>query len=314
MTPNLLIGLRIMSTKIRLLAISTVALVVSGCGGGGGSSSLTQITFSDVNSVTTPSQVNLEGISTDYNYQASDSAVTSVTDNGIDTSASAALTYRSDNTIRIATLNTDNSSITINEDNGGQIGNIGSDIVFGYDSAGEDFILAANPLSGNLDWNYQTFGAWETGRGTGSGTAGAISVGSATNGSNIPTSSSATYTGYYGGVFVDSVGADFISKGSVTATADFTNRSIAFQTSNDVYVSPLASTPTFISDSSQAMSGTLTYSSGTNDFSGTLTDGNNWSGAANGKFYGPAAEEMGGVFSLNGGGVQRHGGAFGAKR
>jgi len=33
-----------------------------------------------------------------------------------------------------------------------------------------------------------------------------------------------------------------------------------------------------------------------------------------GKFYGPAAEEVGGIYNISGSGLNRHAGAFGAKR
>jgi len=309
--------------KIAFLSLPIIALL-SGCGGGGGGggSSLTQITFTDIDSVTVPSVVNINsGIARDFSYTASSTAVTSVFTNPTDIDPSGvALTYNSDTTLNKVAITTDNSSVTINESSGGNIGNLGNDIVYGYDSAGEDFILAANPVSSNIDWNYQTFGIWETGRGTGSGTAGGISVGALTDPSNIPTSGSATFSGYYGGVLVDTTGNDFITKGSLTATiADWSARSIAFQTSNDQYVSPVSSTPSWKSDPSQAMSGTLSYSSSYNAdnivFGGVITDGYGWSGTLAGKFYGPNAEEMGGVFSIygNGGvGIETHAGAFGA--
>jgi len=187
-------------------------------------------------------------------------------------------------------------------------------VVYGYDAAGTKFVIASDPLNSGNNWNYQTFGIWETGRGTGSGTAGAVSVGSATLGANIPTSGTATYAGHFGGASSDANGVDVITTGSASVAADFANRSLAFSTSGSKYVSPVASSPSWISKSTLDMTGTLTYSSATNSFSGSVSDNFIGSGTATGKFYGPNAEEIGGVFSLTGAGTRVHAGGFGAKK
>jgi hypothetical protein len=66
-----------------------------------------------------------------------------------------------------------------------------------------------------------------------------------------------------------------------------------------------------------ALSGTLTYQTQHNALSGTLTSANGLlSGPTTGQFYGPAAQELGGAFTLlpAGGGTDRAFGAFGAER
>ena len=307
--------------KIAFLSLPIIALL-SGCGGGGGGgSSLSQTTFSDWSSITKPTQVNLEGISVDYDYTASSTAVTSVTNNGTDQTATASVAYRTDGTISKVVFSTDNVSQTFDENGTDTIGDSGTTI-YGYDQAGQDFFLAADALNSSNSWNYQTFGIWETGRGTGSGTAGGITVGAATSGANIPTSGSATYSGIFGGVAVDIAGEDVITRGNVTLATDFANRSINFSTSSSQYFAPARSNPSWTSKSSLNMSGTLTYSSATNLFTGSVSDtfingssGNLGSGSVTGKFYGTNAEEAGGVFNLlRSGTVMAHGGAFGAKR
>jgi len=306
-----------MNTKLGLLLASTAVLTLSSCGGGGGgsSSSLTQITFSDWNSITKPSQVNLEGIATDVSYStdAGVTKITSVTNHGVDSTATASIDYRSDNTISKINFVTNNANVTFNENGTDTIGDSGN-VVYGYDAAGTKFVIASDPLNAGNNWNYQTFGIWETGRGTGSGTAGAISVGVATAGSSIPTSGSATYSGHFGGASSDVNGVDVITTGGASVVADFANRSLAFSTTGSKYVSPIASSPSWINKSSLDMSGTLTYSAATNSFSGSVSDSFIGSGTANGKFYGPNAEEIGGVFSLTGAGTRIHAGAFGAKK
>jgi hypothetical protein len=62
------------------------------------------------------------------------------------------------------------------------------------------------------------------------------------------------------------------------------------------------------------MSGTLSYVSGSNQFSGAITTTNGMTGSAKGRFYGPSAQEIGGTFSVTGSGVQSYGGAFGGSR
>ena len=300
-----------------LLSFLSMSLL-SGCGGGGGgtASAITQTTFTDWNSIVKPTQVNLNGISTDASYStdAAITKVTSITNQGTDLTTNTSITYRSNGTISKISTTTQNGTVTFDEDLGHTIGDTGSTI-YGWNNNGQDFMLAANPLYSGLNWNYQTFGIWETGRGTGSGTAGGISVGTATAGSSIPTSSSATYSGVFGGAGIDAAGTDFLTRGNVSVSADFSNRSLAFSTSGTNYIIPVTSTPTWTSLASLNMSGTLTYSAATNSFTGSVSDSFiGGSGTATGKFYGPNAEELGGVYNIDGTGVKIHAGAFGAKK
>jgi hypothetical protein len=67
-------------------------------------------------------------------------------------------------------------------------------------------------------------------------------------------------------------------------------------------------------NSSLRMTGTLNYASGSNQFSGAISTDGGMTGSATGRFYGPAAQEIGGTFSATGPGVQSYGGAFGGAR
>ena len=63
------------------------------------------------------------------------------------------------------------------------------------------------------------------------------------------------------------------------------------------------------------LTGTLTYSAGSNQFTGAVANsGSTLSGTATGRFYGPAAQEIGGTFGLTGAGLSAYGGGFGAHR
>jgi len=300
-----------MNINLKLFTISlTSALVLTGCGGGGGGGGGGS-SFTSWSTITKPSEVTLDGISTDASYTAS-SKIDTITDNGVDLTTTASITHRANDTISKISVSTNNVNVTFDEDGVDTIDDSFTTVVYGYNQAGTDFFVAAKPIG--LNWDYQTFGIWETGRGTGSGTAGGISIGAATTGSNIPTSGSATYSGYYAGMISDYDGDDFLSRGNINVAADFANRSLSYSTSSSDYISPVTATPTWIADSNQDMSGTLTYSSATNSFTGTLTDGYGWSGTGTGKFYGPNAEELGGVFNISGSGLNMHAGAFGAKK
>jgi len=301
---------------IKAGSVLSAILLLSGCGGGGGSSAATQPNFTNWSSISKPSQVNLEGVSTDSSYVFDGSKVTSTTSHGVDLTAAANVTYRADNTISKISFSTDNSGVTFDEDATDVIGNTGN-TVYGYDLAGTKFLLAADPLT--IGWNYQTFGIWETGRGTGSGTAGAISAGAVTLGSSIPTKDSATYNGHFGGVLSDFDGDDFLTRGSVVVGVNFADKELTFNTTSTQTLSPVASNPTWSTATAYnitpAANGTkLTYSDATNSFTGALKDGNNFTGTATGRFYGPNAEELGGVFNLSGSGLNNHAGAFGAKK
>jgi hypothetical protein len=66
------------------------------------------------------------------------------------------------------------------------------------------------------------------------------------------------------------------------------------------------------------LSGVLTYAAGQNALTGTLTTANGrLSGTANAQFFGPIAQEIGGLFALSPAAqtsVERLIGGFGAKR
>lgn len=176
---------------------------------------------------------------------------------------------------------------------------------------GQNALVNAEPTV--LGYNYQTYGIWATGLGTGSGNYGAISVGAATAPASVPTTGSATYAGNAGGLYIDASGVAYLAASAATLNADFVNRNIAFSSTgteivpeNNISSSP-ASAPYL------DFTGSLTYASGSSNFTGSITNGT-VTGVASGQFYGPNANEIGGTFSLLGSGVQSYIGAFGGKR
>lgn len=143
---------------------------------------------------------------------------------------------------------------------------------------------------------------------------------------NIPTSSgaNATFTGYYTGYYVENGGTFRAVDSLASAAVDFQNRTVAFSTNSSEYVDVVISYPGGVmtpllgastSSSDYNLSGTLTWSAGTNALSGavqtSVTLG--MSGTAEAKFFGPNAEELGGTLRVDNG--NRHMlGAFSTKR
>lgn len=139
---------------------------------------------------------------------------------------------------------------------------------------------------------------------------GSFSVGSATTPSAIPTTGTATFSGH--------LLAGYLAGGSLTPVevAAPVSVNVNFSGRTAAFTSPDWRSATTIY-AGTALSGTLTYQAQQNALTGTLASANGlMSGPATGQFYGPAAQELGGVFTLSpaNGGVDRAFGAFGAAR
>ena len=171
---------------------------------------------------------------------------------------------------------------------------------FIYNASGSNQALLGDPYA--LGFNYQTFGVWGTGLVTGqSGKFGAMSVGSKTSASAVPTTGSVTYRGYAGGIYTEGAVSRYAA--DATFNVNFGNRTVAFSTSNQTLTSVL----TGITSATNMLqiSGVMSYGLGSNKFSGNLTANGRTSllplsGTGSGTFYGPTANELGGTFFLRG--------------
>lgn len=162
--------------------------------------------------------------------------------------------------------------------------------------------LLANPMTPG--WNYQTFGVWETGLDTTTGSFGAMSVGTASPG--LP-AKDATFKGSAAGSWVNADGIGHVVLADLTV--GLSGQTLTVNTAN---TRTSQDWQTFTLAPSLEMSGTLTVS-GTNGFSGSLaTQDLRLTGTSTGQFYGPNAEELGGLFFLQGAG-ETYSGAYGAK-
>lgn len=181
--------------------------------------------------------------------------------------------------------------------------------------------VAMNPLdppAPALAWNYQTFGYWLVVASSTTTIAGAMSFGNPTPVAALPVSGTATYNGLSSGLYVDQTGAVFVHAAEMLSTVDFgPARSVAFSTSNTT-ISPInTAAPTAFPELN--LTGNLAITPGSNQFTGAVTAPGGGStpamaGTATGNFYGPTAQEIGGVFSLTGTGPQTMLGGFGGKR
>jgi len=272
----------------------------SGGGGGGGGSSGGSIV---TRSFTTWSEVEPNS---EYTLTGGISVEASESGDFEDVSRDSSLSFTNDSQRRVTDIEikTPTSTVSFSRDAGDDIEHVNS-LVVALDPDRDKFLVAIDP--NELGWDYQTFGNWgqKLSSNNNNEIFGAISAGVPTPGNDIPTKGTATYTGFSSGVYVSDAYVQTFSE--VSVDADFGARSLAFATSN---------TRELVSDNPRNelnLGGTLTYSSGVNSFSGAVNTSSGLSGNADGQFYGPQAEELGGVFATEGGG-SFYSGAFGAKR
>jgi len=190
-------------------------------------------------------------------------------------------------------------------------------------------ILYSNPYDHGLDYN--SYGIWfKLSTETASGYTyelGTVSSGVQTDAANMPTTGSASYSGshishYYGPIdgVNGGLASEYVVAGTVSMDVDFTgDRAISFATTvsnveDDETSSELTGIELLIAQTDLATCGTLSINGAS--FTGSVTaDGGFLVGSVTGQFYGPAAEEAGGVFELQDNGeavTSTYIGAFGA--
>ena len=164
-------------------------------------------------------------------------------------------------------------------------------------------------------WSYQSFGVWMKDLTENSFQAGAISVGTATPASALPIGlTNAQFTGHAAGFYVDGAGTLFATDAQMNAAVNFADRNIRFSTTGTLLTDP--GTGAKAASTGLDLNGNWSYGAGTSQFSGAVaTQNGTLSGNATGRFYGPAAEEIGGVYGLTSATDRsRMIGGFGGKR
>lgn len=300
---------------ICLIALALGSLAGCAGGGGGGSGSgVTATPFTSWSAVLAGSTIVASGDSQQgtYNWNPATGKITSVTVGAQQSGATFTESFSPSTglaqSVRFQTASGTDITFIRGIDTFGEL--IINSYFWAIQSADTTrYAIMADPIQ--TGWNYQSFGIWTTGAGTGSGTYGSASVGSATPAGSIPTSGSATYVGYAGGRYVAGDGSYYFTLAAMSTTANFATRQLNFATTYTEQTPDLiSSTP----NNNLRISGTLTYLAGSNQFSGAVSTNGGMTGAAKGRFYGPAAQEIGGTFSLTGSGLQSYGGAFGGAR
>jgi hypothetical protein len=299
--------------KICLLTLTIAGLTACG-GGGGGGVSATYTPFTTWSSVTAGSTIVASGDSQEgtYNWNPGTNRITAVTVGAQRSGATFTESFSPSNglatMVRFQTASGTDVTFTRGVDTFGYL-NINSYFWAIVSGDSTRYAIMADPTQ--IGWEYQSFGIWTTGAGTGSGTYGAGSVGTPTPAGSIPTSGLGTYVGYAGGRHVAADGSYYFTLAAMQTTVNFATRQLGFSTPYTEQTPDLVSSA---ANSSLNMTGTLTYSAGSNQFSGPVSTAGGMTGTAKGRFYGPSAQEIGGTFSVTGAGVQSYGGAFGGAR
>jgi hypothetical protein len=227
----------------------------------------------------------------------------------VDTSnSSVTLTYGGARNLNAVQVVTPTSSPRWQNGRGATVG-CANGVCAGETTSGESSFAGVDAYA--VAWEYQSFGIWNTGGAT-AGTVGAMSFGAPTPANAIPLTGTAVYSGVSTGVYIASSGFLYGIGADMTANVDFGAQSVAFNTSGTFTVD---NTGAISGNTGLDISGTLSYLPGTNQFSGPVTTANTFlSGTATGRFYGPAAEEIGGVYALSGTGPEAILSGFGGKR
>ena len=289
-----------------LCALGVTAL--SACNGGGSGTAVRPTPFTSWSNVQPNSTVVAEGIAqsgtVEYTlggFLPTDTTVTSVGTVTAVENATATVSYDSSRTLTSLSISTPSASVSWSTGRGDTIDCTSA---FGL-CAAENRSATATGVAADPDdlgWNYQTFGVWtyETSSAVSprTGNIGAISVGAKTPVSALPTTGTAVYNGLSAGFYVDSAGQPYLTGADVSATVDFgPARSVQFTTSNTNRAN--LNTGVSVGDANLNLSGTLSIATGTSQFTGTVTTGGApLAGTATGSFYGPAYEEIGGIYNL----------------
>jgi transferrin binding protein len=197
----------------------------------------------------------------------------------------------------------DRASVSFNNENGG-IFDFGGSIFTATSEDGKNYLLNINSPEYGLE--FQTFGAWLTGLKTPSGVAGVGSFGAKTA-ENAVLVGTANYNGASIGIMRAVNGELFVTVSDVKVSTDFTTASMSSTSTSLAKVGG----ETLTSGSSIDFSGSGPVTG--KGFTAQVTGVNNsdLTGSADGHFYGPTAEEVGGTFGLQTSDGQTYIGSFG---
>ena len=195
------------------------------------------------------------------------------------------------------------SSITLNQSATNAITfSAASGDAIAKDATGANFIFTNQKstsigILGNpyyYGYQYQTYGAWGAWGNVGM-SGNAISIGTLTPTSGIPTSGSAVFTGGANGYLISAY--SYVTSAAMTANVDFAARTVAFSTSNSTLTGKSGGTTSAANWLN--LTGSMSYASGKNQMTGTVSSASGMSGSIIANFYGPSANEIGGTYGLS---------------
>lgn len=301
-----------MPTPVRAAAFPMIllaALTACGGGGGGGGNTIRDVPFTSFSAIGGNERVTISG-----NSQTAEGTNTGIIVNTFllnpvnDSNSAMALTYDRNRNLSGISIGTPQSSVSYG---GGEISCATGAACSGINAT--SLAVVMNPFSPSNGWDYQTFGVWLKDITATSFQAGAISAGLVTPVSGLPLGiTNATFTGHAGGFYHNGTGTLFITDAEMVATTNFQTRAMTFST----HTTLLTDTSSFntIPEPNLNLNGSWIYAAGSSQFSGTVTSASGMSGPLSGQFFGPSAQEIGGVYSLTGTGDRSMLGAFGGKR
>lgn len=152
--------------------------------------------------------------------------------------------------------------------------------------------ILGNPY--HWGYQYQTYGAWGAWGNVGVG-GNAVSIGALSPSSGIPTSGSAVFTGGANGYLISGQNS-YLTSSNMTATVNFATQSVVFSTSGTTAIGRIGGA--VVDAAGSNLTGSMSYVSGRNLMTGSVTSSNGMSGNIIANFYGPAANEIGGTFGL----------------
>jgi hypothetical protein len=308
-----------MGAAIRFASLSIILSLLAACGGGGGGGGVvpapspTQVPFASFAAIAPNQTVVMDGIAVTASATQTTDSPTTITSVDLNPAGDATvrLSYDGSRALKGMSVSTlqPNSSVSFDRDSPGHSISCSGGTCLAQSPTAS--VVAADAVA--LGWNYQAYGVWGTDLSASSSVLGAVSAGRATPGSAVPTSGIAVFNGLASGFYFDSNGTAFATAAGMRADVNFSGRSIGFSTSNTTLVNTNSGVQS--TDPNLNLTGTFSYAQGVNAFSGRVNTANSQlTGQGSGRFYGPTAEEIGGVYSLSGAGVSRMIGGFGGKR
>lgn len=293
---------------VKAAAFIAASMLLSACGGGGGGGG-TVPAFTSWSAIQPGSTVAAKGVSqeAEYTYDANGERVVDVgTPSSVSTTSTATMSFDSAGDLSKLTLLTPTSRIDLTV-----FADLGEGAIGALDSLDSPTTAALIADPYYLGYDYQSFGIWETQVATTGTVGGVFSAGAPTAGSAIPTTGSASFVGNLAGSYVDPDGLQWFAFADLNVDVNFATQTLDF---NSELTSITDLLTTEIDRSDLDLTGTLRYDPGVNRFEGAVTTVGTQPlvGTSTGQFYGPSAQELGGVFLLRGSGVESYGGAYGA--